>query len=82
MHQPEYPYQQQARYLADRPTEDDRYKVDELADAVYERLKMDNQRAPLRRQPVRRDAGIIDEDEWDIRYPPARRGAYGGVYGH
>ncbi|KAH7083567.1 hypothetical protein FB567DRAFT_87405 [Paraphoma chrysanthemicola] len=77
MHQPEYSYQQQANYLPDRSVE-----VDELANAVLERLKMDNQHhAPLRRQSVRRDAGILDEDEWDVRYPPARRGGYGGVYG-
>ncbi|KAF2025177.1 hypothetical protein EK21DRAFT_117037 [Setomelanomma holmii] len=79
MHQPDYAYQQQGRYLADRPAE-----VDELADALYERMKMDNQRGPpmdsqrvpLRRPTLRRDSGIIEDDEWDARHPLARRGTY------
>jgi hypothetical protein len=73
VHEPSYPA---PRYVTDRPAGEDRFKMDELAGALFEHIQDSQQRAPLRRG--RRDSGIVDGDEWDSRFTGARGGGYGG----
>ncbi|KAF2825610.1 hypothetical protein CC86DRAFT_467287 [Ophiobolus disseminans] len=76
-----YPAPRQLRYSPETSPVRDRFKMDELADAVLDHIKKENQRerAPLRRHHTER-GGAMEGDEWDEgRYQGRGRG-YGGGY--
>jgi hypothetical protein len=77
MHEPAYPSYPQ-RHLADRPHDEERYKMDELAGALLEHIKESQRGAGVPLQRRRKDSGIVnDGDEWYGR-ERERAGVYGG----
>jgi len=79
----QYAQPRQLRYTPDHSP--DRSKMDELAGALLDHIKKDNQRVPLRRRHTTRGGpGVVNEDEWDVdpRFQSARGRAYGGGFGY
>jgi len=74
-----YPLHRQPRYSPE--TSPDRSKMDELAEKLFDHIKNDTQRAPLRRRHTERRE--LPEDEWDVqpRYQTSRGVGYAGGYG-